>query len=103
MKIKIVKKIENPLLKRKELIGVIEHNSSSTPSKASVQAYIAKELKVMPKHVEVKRIISSIGASRSDLLAYLWKEREVPVLSDKKKEGKEKAKEEGGQTATAAQ
>jgi len=99
MKINIIEIRENPLLKRNEIIGIIEHKKESTPSKSSVQAYLAKEKKIKPKHIEIKRIISGVGNTQSRILAYVWKEKEVPIIEEKKKteeksEGKTEEKEE---------
>jgi len=97
MKINIIEIRENPLLKRNEIIGIIEHNGMSTPSKASVQAYLAKEKKIKPKHIEVKRIISGVGNTQSRILAYVWKEKEVPIIEEKKAEEKVEKKEESAE------
>lgn len=94
LKIKILSTRENPLLKRKEVIGIIEHKGESTPSKAAVQMYLAKTQKLRPRHVEVKKIFSPVGSLESRLLAYFWREKEVPVLEEKKPEPKAKEKEE---------
>jgi len=88
MKIKILDTKENPLLKRKEIIGLIEHGGEATPSKAAVQAYLSKTEKFKPKHVEVKKIFSPVGGINSKFLVYLWKEKEVPILEEKKPEEK---------------
>ena len=102
MKINIIEIRENPLLKRNEIIGIIEHNGMSTPSKASVQAYLAKEKKIKPKHIEVKRIISGVGNTQSRILAYVWKEKEVPIIEEKKaKEKGAEVKEEGKKEESA--
>ncbi|HDI02812.1 MAG TPA: hypothetical protein ENF95_01610 [Candidatus Aenigmarchaeota archaeon] len=92
MKIKILEVKENPLMKRKELKGIIEHEGMPTPSKASVQMYLAKEQGVPPKHVDVRKIFSAEGREDARLIAYIWEEKEVPVLEEKK-EQKGEAKE----------
>lgn len=89
MKINIINAKENKLLKRKEIVGVIEHQGEATPSKAAVQQYLAKKKKLKPKHVEIKKIFSPSGSINSKLLAYIWKEKEVPILEEKKKKEKE--------------
>ena len=95
MKVNILETRENPLLKRKELICSIEHEGDPTPSKAAVQAYIAKTEKVKPKSIEIKKIFSPKGGINSKVLVYFWKEKEVPVLEEKKPETKEASKSEG--------
>ena len=95
MKVNILETRENPLLKRKELICSIEHEGDPTPSKAAVQAYIAKTEKVKPKSIEIKKIFSPKGGINSKVLVYFWREKEVPVLEEKKPETKEASKSEG--------
>jgi len=95
VKVNILETRENPLLKRKELICSIEHEGDPTPSKAAVQAYIAKTEKVKPKSIEIKKIFSPKGGINSKVLVYFWKEKEVPVLEEKKPETKEASKSEG--------
>ncbi len=92
MKIKILEVKENPLMKRRELKGIIEHDGMPTPSRASVQMYLAKEQGVPPKHVDVRKIFSAEGREDARLIAYIWEEKEVPVLEEKKDQ-KEEAKE----------
>ena len=94
MKVNILETRENPLLKRKELICSIEHEGDPTPSKAAVQAYIAKTEKVKPKSIEIKKIFSPKGGINSKVLVYFWREKEVPVLEEKKPETKEAPKSE---------
>ena len=85
MKIEIKEIKENPLMKRKEIFGIIEHDGMPTPSKAAVQKYLAKEQKVPEKHVDVRKIFSAVGRVDAKLIAYVWKEKEVPVLEEKQK------------------
>jgi len=101
VKVNILETRENPLLKRKELICSIEHEGDPTPSKAAVQAYIAKTEKIKPKNVEVKKIFSPKGGINSKVLVYFWKEKEVPVLEEKKAESKEAPKSEGEKSKEA--
>ena len=103
MKVEIVESKENPLLKRKEIVGLISHEGEPTPSKASVQAYISKIENVDPKHVDVKKIFSpKSGILQSKILVYIWEEKEVPVLEEKKaveKEGEGEKPEESSESA----
>ncbi len=86
MKISIQTERENPLLKRNELEGTIEHDGMSTPSKAAVQKYLAQERGIGEKHIEIKQIFSSQGREYAKLRAFIWNEKEVPVLAEKAKE-----------------
>ena len=95
MKIKIINIKENLLMKRKELQGIIEHDGMPTPSRASVQKYLAKEIKANEKHVDVRKIFSAVGKDDAKLIAFIWKDKEVPILEEKKpKAEKEEKKEE---------
>jgi len=92
MKIQITDTKENPLLKRKEIRGIIEHDGMPTPSKASVQKFIAKENNVKENKIEIRKIFSAQGRDDAKLVAFIWTEKEVPILKEEKKE--ESPKEE---------
>jgi len=86
MKIKIVDVKENPLMKREELTGIIEHDGIPTPSRASVQKYLAKEKGINEKYIDIRKIFSASGREEAKLVAFIWKNKEVPVLEEKKTE-----------------
>ena len=101
MKITITNVKKNPLMKRKVLLGVIEHDGMPTPSKASVQKFLAKEQKVKENHVDVRKIFSARGREDAKLMAYIWDKKEVPILEEKpKKEGNKMGKEINFQRVT---
>jgi len=91
MKIEIQERKKNPLLKREEIIGVIEHDGNPTPSKAVVQKILASQEKVDPKYVEVEKILTGEGERIARVSARIWEEREFPVLLE---EAMKKEKEE---------
>ena len=96
MKIKFTEKKKNPLMKRQELDGIIEHDGMPTPSRASIQKYVSKEEGVDRKHIDIRKIFSSSGRRKARLMVYIWDKKEVPVLEEKVPEepAEEKPKEE---------
>lgn len=90
MKINVVKEKENSFLKRKELFVEIEHEKKATPTKASVQHLIAKQVNVSIEHVDIKNIFSLTGMPKSTSKIFIWKEKKVDDLSKVKKKKEEK-------------
>ena len=90
MKVNITNEKENPLLKRKELDIVIEHENEATPSKAALQQILSKQLGKEPEFIDIKNIFSDRGISSSKSLVFVWEEKKVEDLSKVVKEKKEK-------------
>ena len=62
MKVNIISKENNPLLKRRELIFSIEHAQiGGTPTRADVSKQIASLLKIKPELVYVKNVETKRG------------------------------------------
>ena len=62
MKVKIISKEHNPLLKRKEVTFRIEHaQNGGTPTRAEVKKQLATLLKTDPELIYVKRIMTKTG------------------------------------------
>ena len=84
---------DNPFLKRKEMLVEIDHHSAATPSKASLQHLISKELKETVEKVDIRSIYSGHGLAKAEAKVFVWHEKKVKDLS-KKEEPKEEAKPE---------
>ena len=65
MEIKIVEQRPNPLLKRTEYRFEIGHSAASTPSRDSIRAELAKDLKVPKDRVIVERMNSKFGTPKT--------------------------------------
>lgn len=97
MKLNLVEEKENPFLGRIKVTYCAEHPHEPTPSKANLQAWIAKERSIEPEKVEIKQVITEVGRPVSNITVYLWREKNVKDLSKKEveKNGKEEKREEG--------
>src|SRR3989344_4591755 len=84
MKMSIVSEKENPYMERREIAVKITHDKNATPSKAVVQAEIAKEMKKDSENVQILSIHSENGIGISTGKAYVWKEKKVEDLSKPK-------------------
>ncbi len=90
MKIDIRKEHYNRLLKRKEISAYIDHIEESTPSMASVQQLLAKQMGASVDKMEIKEIQTSRGSAESICNAFLWEDKMIKDLSkEEKKEGNE--------------
>ncbi len=93
---KIIKEINDDLLKRKRIVYEFEHLKSSTPKKEDVKKDIADKMKVDEKLVNVKYIKSRFGHGTSRVIAYIYNDQQfyddVEVIKKKpkvKKDAKE--------------
>ena len=91
MKIEIIEEKDNPFLKRKDLMIMIDHAGQPTPKKEDLTKFLAEKYKVESEKVEVVYIFSETGIARSKAKARIWKEK--PKVK-KRKEEKEKPTEE---------
>lgn len=89
MKVNFTKEKGNEIFGRKELELDIEHPEASTPSKAALQQYVAKEKGKEPECIEVMSILSGKGNSASKSVVYIWNEKKTDDLSKKKDAPKE--------------
>ncbi len=76
MKVEIVQKNENPLLKRTELKFNVTHESSPTPKRVEVKAGIASELNVPEELVVIEKISSLHGKNESSGIARVYATKE---------------------------
>jgi len=88
MNIKIFSEKDNPYMKRKEVVAIVEHTAGATPSRASIQQLLSKEWNVKPEQVDVKGIFTRVGKQASRLKVHIWQEAKVPDLSKQPAEEK---------------
>jgi ribosomal protein S24E len=93
MEWKVVKELDNRLLKRKELVLYINYDGGATPSKAVLQQLVAKKFAVDPAQVEISKIMSECGRAAGKVWVKIWDEPKVEVLA-KPEEKKEEQKPE---------
>jgi len=104
MKIEIIEEKDNPFLKRRDLMIMIDHAGQPTPKKDDLVKFLAEKYKVENEKVEVVYIFSETGIARSKAKARIWKEKpkvkkgkeekEKPTEEEKPKEKVEEVKEE---------
>jgi len=93
MKIDVVEKNENPLLKRTDLILTVDHTGQATPKKDELIKEISEKFSSVPENVEIIYIYTESGLAKSKVKAKIWKEK-PPEKKVKKKEEKLKVEKE---------
>lgn len=103
MEIKILSQIENPMLKRKEVVFQVEHDQTgSTPPRTEVKEAIARALKKEPSLVFVKKVETKTGTHIAIGTANIYDSVEHAKLIEpeyivKRNIPAEKTKNEGGE------
>lgn len=90
MKIEVKDERHNPFMKRKELTVEIENPEEATPSKASLQQLVAKQLSKDAEHVEIIDIMQGKGVSKAKARIDVWDEKKAKDLSKKETPAEEK-------------
>lgn len=90
MKLAIKETKENPLLKRKEIIGELTF-SGATPSNKDVSAELAKQLSVSEDSIRIQHIYGTYGKHTASLEAHVYESKEAldkiePKIKEKKEE-----------------
>lgn len=94
MEWEIIKDFDNRLMERRELIIRIDYGGGPTPSKAELQAIVAKKFAVEPSRVEIDKIMSEKGYSAGKVWVKIWDKPKVDVLfKEEKDEASEKSEE----------
>lgn len=91
MKLEITSEKYNRFMKRKEVDISVEHPEEATPSTASVQQLVAKQMNAEAAKVEIKEIMTSRGSPASKGLIFVWDEK-IVKKDEKKPEGAEEKK-----------
>ena len=98
---KVIEEKENPLLKRKEVLVLLEYDGKATMSKAVLQKMVSEEMKAAIDSVEVSKILSEVGTPMGKAWIKIWKEKKVPNYSEAKKPKEGEAKAEAPKEAKA--
>jgi len=97
LKLKIIGEKRNPYLNRNELNIEITHEAMPTPSKASVQLFLSKELGREIERIDIRGIYSNYGTGVSKANVFVWDEKKISDLSkvvDKKDKVVDKKEEQ---------
>ncbi len=103
MKIKIVSEKDNPLLKRKELVFIANHEGKATPSRGDLLKEIASKTGANEDTIIIEKIMTETGRCSSRIKVHIYKSVEdVPKHKlekmkrrTKTKEGEKEKAEEG--------
>ncbi len=104
MKISINSKQENPLLNATMVEATLSYEKA-TPSRPEVVKELAKQLKVKPELVVVRKITTAFGETIASVSAYVYKDEETLRRVEQewllKRSAPKKAEEQGPQEAKA--
>lgn len=84
MNVKIVEKKHNPLLKREELDIRIDHTGHSSPTKAALCEFLAKDLGKDAGKIEIRDIYTDKGAPTAKSRVFIWEDKTVSNVKKKK-------------------
>lgn len=87
MDITIVNEKENPFLKRKEAVLLLNHPNASTPSKAEIITSLASSNSVDESQVVIDYIFTKKGIAESMVKIKILKERPKVVVKQEVKQG----------------
>ncbi len=98
---KIVQKINHPLLKRDQVVFEIEHKGAKTPKTDELLQKIVEITKTSQELIKIKRVIPEYGAAKSKIIANIYRDenafKHIEIIrkkSKKKEDGKKEASKE---------
>jgi ribosomal protein S24E len=92
MELKIVSAVENPLLKRKHIVGNLVFPGEKTPSNKDVVVAVAKATGGKEDAVAVRRIETAFGSTTAALDAYVYESKELLDKTEARPKKKEAPK-----------
>ncbi|MBN2203128.1 MAG: hypothetical protein JW700_03010 [Candidatus Aenigmarchaeota archaeon] len=84
MEFKILQERDNPVLKRKEIVGSLDYGMGCTPSKAALQKHLSEKLKSNADSIEITKIISESGMAKGTAWVKVWQEKKIELYKTKK-------------------
>ncbi len=84
--IKTLEEKENPILKRKDLLLMIEHKGEATPKKEDILKMVEEKFKGDPQKIEIIYMFSEKGLAKTKVKLFIWKEKIVEKPKEEKKE-----------------
>ena len=102
MNSKVISEKEHPLLKRKELIILMDHPKAPTPKTEEVTKNIAETTKKEENLISVKKITNRFGSNTAEVTAHIYESEEarnaIEKINKKKLlESERKAKQEASE------
>ncbi len=96
MKVEILDRKKNPLMKREEIVFSVDHDGKATPARKDLFKEISGKLKVKEDLLIIDKIFSATGKSQSNLKVLVYKKKDdIPKGKlEKMKSRMEKKKEE---------
>ncbi len=95
MKMEILERKKNPLMKREEVMFSMEHGGKATPSRKDLLKEVAGKLKVKENLLIIDRIFSATGKSQSNLKVLVYKKPDdIPKGKLEKMKARMEKKEE---------
>ncbi|MBI2107034.1 hypothetical protein HYT57_03545 [Candidatus Woesearchaeota archaeon] len=98
---KIVQKINHPLLKREQITFEIEHAGSKTPKSDEILQKIAEATKASKELIKIKNIVPGYGVTKAKVIANIYKDenafKHIEIIkkkAKKKEDGKKEASKE---------
>jgi ribosomal protein S24E len=85
VELKVIEEKENPFFKRKEVLFLIKHETSATPSKAEITKAAAGANNVDESQIVVDYVFSKVGIPESMAKVKILKEK-PPAKQEEKKE-----------------
>jgi ribosomal protein S24E len=96
MTFKVVQKVENPLMKRKEV--VLEIVSESAPSYKSIEEFVSKEFSTSLELIKIKKVVGEFGKKIFKAIVNIYSSRiamdSAESKTKKERESDRKAVEE---------
>jgi len=89
--VKVLEEKENKVLKRKDLLLMLDHKGEATPSESKATEIIKDKFKADPKKTEIVYMFSEKGKPATKVKAFVWDKKIVEKKEEKKEE---KPKEE---------
>ncbi|MEM1519944.1 MAG: 30S ribosomal protein S24e [Candidatus Korarchaeum sp.] len=83
MELELVKKRENPLLKRDELVFRVRFRGG-TPSRKEIRELIARQLGKSPANIFIRRISTEYGKEEAIVLAMVYHSRAMALMIEPK-------------------
>jgi len=77
MQVEITSQIENPLLKRKEVLFILRHEEEGrTPSRPDIKKAVAASLQTNPDLVFIRRVVTRTGTHEASGIANVYESLE---------------------------
>ncbi|ACB08083.1 30S ribosomal protein S24e [Candidatus Korarchaeum cryptofilum] len=83
MELELVKRRENPLLQREEVVARIRFKGG-TPSRREIREILARQLGKAPSNVFIRRISTDYGKEEATIMAMVYHSRAMALMIEPK-------------------